>query len=77
MLKNIFIKSGALLLIAPSFIFAQNLSQLLDLSKDNKLLDATNKGVQSIKLEYESVKNAYMPNLTLGAKAQATNKETN
>lgn len=75
-MKYIGKKSLALLFAVPFSLYGENLSELIQLSKENKLIDASQKGMDATIAEYESVKGAYLPSLTLGGKYQQTNKET-
>ena len=69
-------RSLALLMLAPFALFGQNLPELIELSKNNKMIDASMRTYESTKNSYESTKSAYLPSVTLGAKYQTTNKET-
>lgn len=77
MIKNKILKSTALLFSLTSFSFAEDLSQLLELSVNNKLLDASKIALESKKLAYDSLKSSYLPSVTVGGKTQMTSKETN
>jgi len=70
-------KNIALLLIAPFTLFADNLSELVEQSKNNKMIDATRQTLDATKAEYRSVRSGYLPSFTIGANYQSTNKETN
>lgn len=61
------LKSIPFLLIVPFALFGENLSQLIELSKNNKMIDSSRLSVESTKDSYESIKNGYMPKFTLGA----------
>lgn len=61
------LKSISFLLIVPFALFGENLSQLIELSKNNKMIDSSRLTIESTKDSYESVKNGYMPKFTLGA----------
>jgi len=69
-------KSLSFLLIVPFTLFGENLTQLIELSKNNKMIDSSRINIESTIDEYKSVQNAYMPEFKLGAYYQATNKET-
>lgn len=69
-------KSLALLMLVPFSLFAENLSELIQLSKNNKMIDASAKGLDASKAEYASVKSGYLPSFSVGASYQTTNKET-
>ena len=62
--------------LVPLFLSAQNLEELVNLSIQNKLVDSSQKSLDSIKDEYESVKSGYMPSLDVGANHSITDKET-
>ena len=69
-------KSIALLVLAPLALFGENLTELIELSKDNKLIDVSKRTLESTKNSYDSTKSGYLPSVTLGGSYQATNKET-
>jgi len=69
-------KKFALICLVPFTLFGENLSELVDLSKNNKMINATQKTINAQKAEYESVKSGYLPSLTIGANYQVTNLET-
>lgn len=69
-------RSLALLALTPLILFGEDLTQLIDLSKNNKMIDVSMRTLEGTRSSYESTKSAYLPNVTLGAKYQATNKET-
>lgn len=62
--------------LVPLFLSAHNLEELVNLSIQNKLVDSSQKSLDSIKDEYESVKSGYMPSLDVGASQSTTDKET-
>jgi outer membrane protein len=61
------IKKISFLLIVPFALFGENLPQLIELSKNNKMIDSSRLTVESTKDSYESVKNSYMPKFSVGA----------
>ena len=69
-------KNLALILLVPFTLFGENLSELVDLSKNNKLINASQQTIDAQKAEYASVKGGYLPSLTIGANYQVTNRET-
>lgn len=71
-MKKVFI----FLLIVPFTLFGENLAQLIELSKNNKMIDSSRINIESTKEEYKSVQNSYLPEVKLGANYQRTNKET-
>ena len=62
--------------LIPLFLSAQNLEELVNLSIQNKLVDSSQKSLDSIKDEYKSIKSGYMPSLDVGANHSITDKET-
>jgi outer membrane protein len=62
--------------LVPLFLSAQNLEELVNLSIQNKQVDSSQKSLDSIKDEYESIKSGYMPSLDVGASHSITDKET-
>ena len=70
------LKSISFLLIMPFALFGENLSQLIELSKNNKMIDSSKITIESTKDSYESVKNSYMPKFNLGAGYSNNNYET-
>jgi outer membrane protein len=62
--------------LVPLFLSAQNLEELVNLSIQNKQVDSSQKSLDSIKDEYESIKSGYMPSLDVGANHSITDKET-
>jgi len=69
-------KCFLLLLIAPFTLFGESLTQLIELSKNNKMIDSSRISIESTKDSYESVQNAYLPQFNIGASYQRTSKET-
>lgn len=65
------------LLIVPFTMFGEDLTQLIELSKNNKMIDSSRISLESTKEEYKSVQNGYLPQISLGANYQKTNHETN
>ena len=61
------LKSISILLIVPFALFGENLTQLIELSKNNKMIDSSKITIESTKDSYESVKNSYMPKFSVGA----------
>lgn len=62
--------------LVPLFLSAQNLEELVNLSIQNKLVDSSQKSLDSIKDEYKSIKSGYLPSLDVGANHSITDKET-
>ncbi|WP_320035896.1 TolC family protein [Halarcobacter sp.] len=69
-------KSVAILLIVPFALFGESLTQLIELTKNNKMIDSSRISIESTKDSYKSVQNSYLPQFTVGANYQRTNKET-
>ncbi|MCW8837628.1 MAG: TolC family protein, partial [Thiovulaceae bacterium] len=70
------IKTLYLTWLIPSFIFGHSLGELVSLSVENKLIESSKMNIESTQKEYESVKAKYLPQISLGAKYEITNKET-
>ncbi len=62
--------------LTPLFLYSQNLEELINLSIQNKLVDSSQKSLDSIKDEYKSVKSANLPSLDIGASHSITDEET-
>ena len=62
--------------LVPLFLSAQNLEELVNLSIQNKLVDSSQKSLDSIKDEYKSIKSGYLPSVDVGANHSITDKET-
>ena len=62
--------------LTPLFLYCQNLEELVNLSIQNKLVDSSQKSLESIKDEYKSVQSGYMPSLDVGASHAITDEET-
>ena len=75
-LKGVILKKIYFSFFVPLFLYSQNLDELVNLSIQNKLVDSSQKSLDSIKDEYESVKSGYMPSLDVGAGHSTTDKET-
>lgn len=69
-------KKSLIFMIMPFWLFGENLNELIELSKNNKQIDATQYTIQSIQAEYESIQSGYMPSISLGSKYQHTNYES-
>lgn len=61
--------------LVPLFLYGQNLEELVNLTIQNKLVDASKLGIEAQKENYESVKSGYMPKLDVGAGYSYTEKE--
>lgn len=62
--------------LVPLFLHSQNLEELVNLSIQNKLVDSSQKSLDSIKDEYKSIQSGYMPSLDVGANHAITDEET-
>ena len=71
------LKSISILLIVPFALFGENLTQLIELSKNNKMIDSSKITIESTKDSYESVKNSYMPKFSVGAGYSNNSYEAN
>lgn len=63
------------LFFIPILLMGQNLDELIDLSIKNRLVDSYKSDLESLKKEYDSVKNGYLPSLNLGVNYSKANKE--
>ena len=61
------LKSISFLLIVPFTLFGENLTQLIELSKNNKMIYSSKINLDSTRDSYESVKNSYMPKFNVAA----------
>jgi len=68
--------SLAFLLIIPFSLFGENLQQLIELSKNNKMLESSKISLESIKDSYKSVQSNYMPQFNVGASYSNNSNET-
>ncbi len=59
----------------PTFLFAYNLNELIDLSLKNQLISSYEYDTESIQKEYEGAKSAYYPKIDLAANYATTNEE--
>lgn len=71
MLKNI-----VLIAALSSVAMGDNLTQLIDKSINNKIIEASKKNIEASRLDYSSLKNKYLPSLSLGANYSDTSNET-
>ena len=62
--------------LTPLFLYSQNLEELVNLSINNKMVNASQQSLDSIKDEYKSIKSGYLPSLDVGATYATTNEET-
>ncbi len=62
--------------LTPLFLYGQNLEELVNLSIQNRLINASEQNLESVKDEYKSVKSGYLPSLDLGGKYGIAEKET-
>jgi len=68
-------KNFVFMMMVPFALFGANLSELVELSKNNKMIDASQKVLDATKAEYKSVKGGYLPSLSIGASYQLRDKE--
>ena len=62
--------------LTPLFLYDQNLEELVNTSIQNRLVNATQQNLESVKDEYKSVKSGYLPSLDVGGKYGIAEKET-
>lgn len=62
--------------LTPLFLYGQNLEELVNTSIQNRLVNATEQNLESVKDEYKSVKSGYLPSLDVGGKYGIAEKET-
>ncbi len=60
----------------PLFLYSQNLDELVNLSIENKLVNASVQNMEAVKEDYKSVQSGYLPKLDVGAGYFYTEKET-
>ncbi|PLY07056.1 MAG: TolC family protein [Arcobacter sp.] len=68
-------KSMLFLIVVPFALWGENLAQLIELSKNNKMLDSSRITLESTKDLYESVKKGYLPQFNIGASLKKNSKE--
>ena len=52
--------------LTPLFLYSQNLEELVNLSINNKMVNASQQSLDSIKDEYKSIQSGYLPSLDVG-----------
>ncbi len=62
--------------LTPLFLYSQNLEELVNLSINNKMVNASQQSLDSIKDEYKSIQSGYLPSLDVGATYATTKEET-
>lgn len=62
--------------LTPLFLYGQNLEELVNTSIQNRLVNASEQNLESVKDEYKSVKSGYLPSLDVGGKYGIAEKET-
>ena len=62
--------------LTPLFLYSQNLEELVNLSINNKMVNASQQSLDSMKDEYKSIQSGYLPSLDVGATYATTNEET-
>jgi len=70
------LKKIVFIFLIPLFAWSQTLEELVSLSIQNRLVEASQNSLESIQKEYESVQSGYLPKLDVGANYATTNKET-
>lgn len=60
----------------PLFLYSQNLDELVNLSIENKLVNASTHNLEAIKEDYKSVQSGYLPKLDVGAGYSIASNET-
>ena len=69
-------KKIGILWFIPLFLSAGNLSSLVDLALQNKLVESSKYTLDSAKDKQDSIKTSYMPSLTIGANQSFNQEET-
>lgn len=64
------------LLLAPVFLSAYSLTELVDIAHQNKRIEAATHQVKASQKSYESTKSSYLPSVEIGANLQNTYEET-
>ena len=62
--------------LAPLFLYSQNLEELVNLSINNKIVNASQQSLDSVKDAYEGTKSGYLPKFDIGSKYAITDEET-
>jgi outer membrane protein len=62
--------------VIPLSLLGEDLTELITLSKENKMIDVSKQNLESTRFEYDSVKEGYLPNFSIGATYEETSKET-
>ena len=70
-------KSLALFFVIPFALYGESLNQLIELSKNNKMIESSQRNLQSVEKGYDSLQSGYLPQVSVSAGYQETNKETN
>lgn len=68
-------KKTYLLSLIPLFLYSQNLEELVNLSIENQLIQASQYSLEALKDDYKSVKSGYLPKFDAGAKYSINDKE--
>lgn len=68
-------KKVYLMFLTPLFLYSQNLEELVNLSINNKMVNASQQSLDSVKDAYESSKSGYLPKVDVGSKYSITNQE--
>ena len=68
-------KKISLLSLIPLFLYSQNLEELVNLSIENRLIQASKHSLEALKDDYKSVKSGYLPKIDAGANYSINDKE--
>jgi len=61
--------------LIPLFLYSQNLEELINLSVNNRLIEASKQNLEALKSDYKSVKSGYLPKFDIGASYSITEHE--
>ncbi len=64
------------LLCLPLFLYSYTLEELVEVSHQNRVIEAATHGVHAKEKMYESTKSSYLPTVEIGGTYQNTYKET-
>ncbi|WP_419678361.1 TolC family protein [Aliarcobacter lanthieri] len=59
----------------PLFLYGHNLEELVNLSIENRLIEASKQNLEALKYDYKSVKSGYLPKIDIGASYSITEHE--
>ena len=69
-------KKLSLVFFLPILMWSQNLSDLITISQENKLVKSSQQNLESIEDDFSSTKKSYLPSLSIGGNYSNTNHET-